>query len=475
MTQTTPPARIAGARQPRPPGTGRPDGPQGPGAESTLHRGRFRLRTWIRTRLWVQVLIGLAAGLAVGALMAPELALVPRRIAGIAGAWLALPGKLFLGLIAMVLIPLVFASIVQGLTGSPSGRQLRSVGIRFGAFVLATTTLAALGGVAITTALAPGSYVTGFAPMVPQEPPAMIPSGTGRTAPDLIAGLLPTNPARAFLEQDMLAVVILAVLVGLACVVGNRRRTDAFLRFLDGILDVSMTVVKWAMFLAPWAVFGLTAQLVAQVGFSTLVGLSVYVGTVALGLAGLFLVYLALVAAVGRTSPLAFLRSIGGVLLLAFSTSSSAAVMPVSIATAISRLRVPPSIANIVVPLGATVNMAGTALYQSAAVVFLAQLSGIDLGATQVATIVFTLVVSSIGAPGTPGVSIAILTSVVAGFGIPAAGIALILGVDRILDMARTTVNVTGDLAACVLLRSVATTGGLIGAPPGQPLPAEAA
>jgi len=233
--------------------------------------------------------------------------------------------------------------------------------------------------------------------------------------------------------------------------------------------------VKWAMFLAPWAVFGLTAQLVAQVGFSTLVGLSVYVGTVALGLAGLFLVYLALVAAVGRTSPLAFLRSIGGVLLLAFSTSSSAAVMPVSIATAISRLRVPPSIANIVVPLGATVNMAGTALYQSAAVVFLAQLSGIDLGATQVATIVFTLVVSSIGAPGTPGVSIAILTSVVAGFGIPAAGIALILGVDRILDMARTTVNVTGDLAACVLLRSVATTGGLIGAPPGQPLPAEAA
>jgi len=107
--------------------------------------------------------------------------------------------------------------------------------------------------------------------------------------------------------------------------------------------------------------------------------------------------------------------------------------------------------------------------------VFLAQLSGIDLGATQVATIVFTLVVSSIGAPGTPGVSIAILTSVVAGFGIPAAGIALILGVDRILDMARTTVNVTGDLAACVLLRSVATTGGLIGAPPGQPLPAEAA
>ena len=233
---------------------------------------------------------------------------------------------------------------------------------------------------------------------------------------------------------------------------------------------------EWAKF--PGALGGVRADRAAGgagSASSTLVGLSVYVGTVALGLAGLFLVYLALVAAVGRTSPLAFLRSIGGVLLLAFSTSSSAAVMPVSIATAISRLRVPPSIANIVVPLGATVNMAGTALYQSAAVVFLAQLSGIDLGATQVATIVFTLVVSSIGAPGTPGVSIAILTSVVAGFGIPAAGIALILGVDRILDMARTTVNVTGDLAACVLLRSVATTGGLIGAPPGQPLPAEAA
>jgi Na+/H+-dicarboxylate symporter len=149
--------------------------------------------------------------------------------------------------------------------------------------------------------------------------------------------------------------------------------------------------------------------------------------------------------------------------------------MPMSINTAIARLRVPPSTANIVVPLGATVNMAGTALYQSAAVVFLAQLSDIDLSGPQIATIVFTLVVSSIGAPGTPGVSIAILSSVVAGFGIPAAGIALILGVDRLLDMARTTVNVAGDLTACVLLRTVDPTPGLRGAPPGQPLPAEAA
>lgn len=475
MSDQRTPAPLVGAGAERPPGTGRPDGPQGPGAESTLHRGRFRQRTWVRAKLWVQVLIGLGAGIVVGAILSPDLALVSPRIAAIVGAWLALPGKLFLGLIAMVLIPLVFASIIQGLTGAPSGAQLKSVGLRFGAFVVVTTTLAAIGGVAITLAIAPGDYVSGFAPMVPQERPPPAPLGTGQTAPDLIADVLPSNPARAFLEQDMLAVVILSVLVGLACVVGNRRRTDVFLRMLDGVLDVAMTIVKWAMFLAPWAVFGLTAQLIAQVGLSTMVGLSVYVATVLIGLAGLFLVYLLLIVLVGRTSPADFIGSAGGVMLLAFSTSSSAAVMPMSINTAIARLRVPPSTANIVVPLGATVNMAGTALYQSAAVIFLAQLSGIDLTATQIATIVFTLVVSSIGAPGTPGVSIAILSSVVAGFGISAAGIALILGVDRLLDMARTTVNVTGDLTACMLLRNLEPTTGLRGAPPGQPLPAEAA
>jgi Na+/H+-dicarboxylate symporter len=158
---------------------------------------------------------------------------------------------------------------------------------------------------------------------------------------------------------------------------------------------------------------------------------------------------------VARISPIAFLKGAAGTLLLAFSTSSSSAIMPMTITTA-RQLGVPASIANLVVPLGATMNMAGTALYQTVAILFLAQMAGIDLALPQIALITATLVASSIGAPGTPGVSIAILMSVAAGFGIPVEGMVIILGVDRLLDMSRTSVNVTGDLVACVVLKDVA-------------------
>ena len=270
--------------------------------------------------------------------------------------------------------------------------------------------------------------------------------------PDLLAGLVPQNVSRSILEGDMLAIVVFAILVGVACVTANRTRIEPFLRLLDALLEVSMTVVKWAMFLAPWAVFGLMAQLVARVGAGTVLGMGAYVLTVLAGLLLLYLGYLAIVGLLAGMAPQRFMKAIGSVQLLAFSTSSSAAVMPLSIETAVTRLGVREQAANLVIPLGATVNMAGTALYQSIAVVFLAQMSGVELSAGELVVVVLTLVASSIGAPGAPGVGIVILSNIVAGFGIPTAGLVLILGVDRILDMARTVVNVTGDLAACVLL-----------------------
>jgi len=212
-----------------------------------------------------------------------------------------------------------------------------------------------------------------------------------------------------------------------------------------------MTIVKWAMFLAPIAVFGLMAQLVMRVGLETVAAMSTYVGTVFLGLALLLAIYLVIAAVVAKIYPLPFLKTAGGTLLLAFSTSSSSAVMPMTIQTA-RRLGVSDATANLVVPLGATMNMAGTALYQSVAIMFLAQMAGIELSLGEIGIITATLVASSIGAPGTPGVSIAILLSVAAGFGIPTAGMVIILGVDRILDMSRTAVNVTGDLVASLVL-----------------------
>lgn len=420
-----------------------------------LYQQRFKLRAWVRTRLWAQVLIGMLAGFAVGALLGPDVGWLRPQTADAVGAWLALPGQVFLGLIAMVLVPLIFASIVGGLTGAQSGNELKTVGLRLAGFVVLTTFAAAWIGVALACAFTPGEGISmprGSTPVTVADGVAVF---DGARAPDIIAGILPTNPTAAIAQGDMLAVVVLAVLVGIAATQVQRVKVAPFLALLDALLSIAMTIVKWAMFLAPLAVFGLMAQLVMRVGLETIVGMSAYVFTVLAGLVILLGLYLAMLAVIGRVGPARFLKTSGGTLLLAFSTSSSSAIMPMTIQTA-RRLGVPEPIANLVVPLGATMNMAGTALYQTVAILFLAQMSGTELALGQIAVITATLVASSIGAPGTPGVSIAILISVATGFGIPTEGMVIILGVDRLLDMSRTTVNVTGDLVASVLLRNSA-------------------
>jgi Na+/H+-dicarboxylate symporter len=414
-----------------------------------------RVQAWTRGRLWLQVIAGLVLGIIIGAVLGPDFGWVSPETGEIVGAWIALPGKIFLGLISMVLLGLVFGSIIQGLTGSQGGKQLGSVGLKFTVFVVITTTFAATLGMSLALNLEPGSYIELPPEMAVQTatlPQVESTQEVRERVPDLIAELIPANPAAAAEKRDLLAMVILAILVGIACNAASRQRVEIFLRFLDGVVEVSMVIIKWAMFLAPWAVFGLTAQLVIRVGLSTIGGMFAYVFTVIVGLLGLLILYLLLVAFVAKRNPMTFLSNIASPMLLAFSTSSSAAVMPLSIDTAVKRLGVRENIAGLIIPLGATVNMAGTALYQSVAVIFLAQMSGVDLSTASLVAIIVTLVASSIGAPGTPGVAVVILTNIVGDFGIPTAGLALILGVDRILDMCRTSVNLTGDLTACVLI-----------------------
>ncbi len=417
-----------------------------------IARQRFKLRVWITSRLWAQVMLGMVLGFALGLLLSDATGLIDPETAEVVGLWLALPGRVFLALIAMVLVPLIFSSIVGGLTGAGSGAELRAVGLRLAVFILATTTAAAAIGVTLAQWLRPGAALAGFGglpettELTPPEPDAPAP------LPDLIANILPTNPTASIVQGDMLAVVVLALLVGISVAQVDRARAEPFMALMDSLLSISMNIVKWAMFLAPFAVFGLMAQLVMRTGVETLLGISGYVGTVLAGLAVLLALYLTALWVFARVSPWAFVTQAGGNLLLAFSTSSSSAVMPVTIQTA-RRFGVPESIANLVVPLGATMNMAGTALYQAVAILFLAQLAGVELTSAQIVVVVGTLVASSIGAPGTPGVSIAILISVATSMGIPVEGMVIILGVDRLLDMCRTTVNVTGDLVAAVLLR----------------------
>ena len=429
--------------------------------DTTMHleRQRFKLRAWITSRLWAQVVAGMLLGFGLGLLLSDATGLVEPQTAELVGLWLALPGQIFLALIAMVLVPLIFSSIVGSMNGAESGAELRAVGLRLAAFILVTTGLAAVIGVLLAQSLEPGAALrmAGMgAPAAGNPAPHMnsVAAVELRQLPNLIADILPSNPTASIVQGDMLAVVVLALLVGISVTQVDRERAAPFLGLMNALLSISMNIVKWAMFLAPFAVFGLMAQLVARIGFETLLAISGYIGTVMLGLAVLLGIYLAVLWIFGRIGPGAFFRSAGGNLLLAFSTSSSSAVMPVTVQTA-RRLGVPENIAHLIVPLGATMNMAGTALYQAIAILFLAQLAGVELSTAQIFVVTGTLVASSIGAPGTPGVSIAILISVATSMNIPVEGMVIILGVDRLLDMSRTVINVTGDLVASVLLRNV--------------------
>lgn len=205
------------------------------------------------------------------------------------------------------------------------------------------------------------------------------------------------------------------------------------------------------MRLVPYAVFGLIAQLVMSVGMSSLSGIGMYVITVLIGLLILLVMYMMIVAFIGRRNPITFLKEIRDVQLLAFSTTSSAAVMPLSIKTAQNKLGISKSISNFLIPVGATINMDGTALYQCISTVFIAQVYDLELSLASLLVIILTIVAASIGTPSIPGGGVVILASVLQGAGIPAEGIILIIGVDRILGMFRTAVNVTGDLTACIV------------------------
>lgn len=413
-----------------------------------------RLDYLIRSRLWAQILMAMVLGTGLGLALSPTgLSMVSAQAANTAGAWLALPGRVFLALIQMVVVPLVLTSIILGIVSGGSAGFVRRIGARIAPYFVATTCVAVTIGAVLALTLAPGHYITAgsVTPMQGTSATQMA------TLPDMhltdrIISMIPSNPANAILQLEMLQVVVFALLVAAALASISEQRARPLLDLCSSLQEVSMKVIGWAMALAPAAVFGLLAQVAVQVGFDALLGLSAYAGTVLLGLALLLLFYLLVVAILARRNPLHFLRDIREVQLLAFSTSSSAAVMPLSIKTAEEKLGTPDAVAQVVIPLGATVNMDGTALYQVIAAVFLTQVYGIDLSAGQLILLAATTVGASIGAPSTPGAGIVILATIVHGLGVPAEGIAMIIGVDRLLDMSRTAVNVSGDLAACVVV-----------------------
>ena len=426
----------------------------------SLKRLTNQLQGMILGKLWLKIILALALGIGFGIALGPDIGLVSPQLAQSIGSWLAIPGQIFLGLIQMIVVPLVFASIIRGLAASEDMEQLRKIGIRLVIYFIITTTIAITIGLGVATLIQPGAYIDTTQIEIPMEtepldPGEELPAPSLGAFPEIVTGLLPVNPLGAMVEKEMLQVVIFAVIIGLALVTLPPKQSHPLMELLGSLQEVTMTVVRWAMYLAPLAVFGLIAQITIKIGVDVLLGMGVYVATVLLGLALLMLVYLIIFTIVARKSPFEFLRAVREVQLLAFSTSSSAAVMPLSIETAEDKLCVRPAVSQFIIPLGATINMDGTALYQGVATVFLAQVYGVELGIAALLLVIVTTVGASIGSPATPGVGIIILAMVLNSVGIPPSGIALIIGVDRILDMSRTAINVTGDLTAAVVMNKL--------------------
>lgn len=419
---------------------------------ASLHVYLTRL---VEGKLWLQVLVGMAAGLLTGVLIGPESGLLDASTGMVVGNWLAFPGRLFLVTIQMVVVPLVFASIVRGLAGGQALGDIKRLGVWATVFFVISTAIAATIGIQLALLIEPGSYLPlgdGLAVLGSAAEVESVATPRLHELPDVVIDLLPGNPLSAMVEGQMLQVVLFSFVMGVALVSLPVATARPLLDLLGSLQEVCMAIVRWAMTIAPLAVFGLMAQLTSRTGWQTLAGLGVYVLTVVTGLVVVLGLYLVCARAFAGKRPLAFLTDTRELLLLAFSTSSSAAVMPLAIKTAVEKLGVRSTTAQFVIPLGATINMNGTALYQAVAAVFLAQVFEVDISTGGLALIVAMAVGASIGSPATPGVGIVILASILGTIGVPATGVALIIGVDRLLDMSRTAVNASGDLVACLFL-----------------------
>lgn len=410
------------------------------------------LDRFLKNRLWLKVIIGLILGAGVGLLINPSTGLVSERLSASLASWLDLPGQIFMRLVQMVMIPLIFASIISGIVGNTS-ENLKTFGVRLLLYFVFTTVVAITIGLIVTIVMKPGAYVfkLGGFPNSGEKVVATDQTESLTNIPNSISSLIPSNPLESILTGEMLGVVIFTIIIGVAITQLNPNTARPIIRFIEAIQKICMIVVSWAMRLVPYAVFGLMGALLSKIGVEIFLGLGYYMLVVIVGLFFLLAFYLIMVFVVTRSSPWQFLGLIREPQLLAFSTASSAAVMPLSMKTADEKLGVSSNISDFVIPVGATINMDGTALFQCVTTVFMAQAYGIDLSMINLVLITATVVAASIGTPAIPGGGVIILASVLQSAGIPIDGLIIIIGIDRILGMFRTAINVTGDLTASVI------------------------
>ena len=404
-------------------------------------------------QLYTKILLGLVLGTVLG------LVANAARIDWLQAFLISLEpvGTAFIRLITMIVIPLVIASLMVGTASLGDLRKLGRVGGKTLLYYLGTTAIAVTIGLGLSNLIQPGGQIdpsTRDQLAAQFEGEALDQMQIAAEAPaltDVLLGMIPRNPVQAAADFELLPLIFFSVIFGAAISLlpDDQRRTVVL--FLQGINGASMIVIGWVMKLAPYAVFALIGSVVAQFGLDLLQSLLIYAITVAVGLAlHTFVTIGLLVRFAAGLNPVAFFKRIVPVQVFGFSTSSSSATLPLTMSTAETKLGISKQVSSFVLPLGATINMDGTALYQAVAVMFIAQIYGIPLDLTAQLTVVLTATLASVGAAGVPSAGLITLIVVLQSVGLGdkvAAGIALILGVDRILDMLRTITNLTGDLS----------------------------
>lgn len=415
------------------------------------------LERLIKGRLWLKVIIGLFLGAGLGLIINPSTGLVTHNLSSILASWLDLPGQVFMKLVQMIMIPLIFTSIISGIVSNTS-KNLKTFGVSLLFYFVFTTAVAILIGVVVTLIFKPGQYLFkhgGLPNSSNNQAVTKDSSNILENIPEAISNLIPDNPLEAILTGEMLGVVIFTIIIGIAITQLRQETARPIIRFSEAVQKICMIVVSWAMLLVPYAVFGLMAALLSRTGLEVFMGLGYYILVVIIGLLVLMIFYLLIILFVNKENPIKFLKAIREPQLLAFSTASSAAVMPLTMKTADEKLGVSSNISDFVIPIGATINMDGTALFQCATTVFMAQAYGVELSLINLILITITVVAASIGTPAIPGGGVIILSSVLQSTGIPIDGLIIIIGIDRVLGMFRTAVNVTGDLTASVVFNKL--------------------
>ncbi len=415
----------------------------------------------LHTRIILGLVIGAVAGLSASALFGaddPPLMWVIDNITSPVGA-------LFLRLLIMTVVPLVFSALVVGVAGVGDPRRIGRIGLKAFGYTLVISAISVAIALTLTNTIRPGERISpetalaleaeyGGAAQGEMES-ALIEHPDAPVLTQVVETLVPVNPFASIATEtpDLLQLMFFALVMGIAATLVRPEVAAPFIPVLEAVYEITVKIIDGIMKLAPYAVAALLFSSTASFGLDLLVALGWFIGTVLLGLGiHMFGIYSISVAWLSRISPLEFFSRIRTVMLTAFSTSSSNATLPTAIEVSEENLGVPREINTFVLTIGATMNQNGTALYEGVTVLFLAQLAGVELGLAEQLAVAYLAILGGIGTAGVPGGSIPFIIVVLASIGVNPALIAIILGVDRILDMCRTTLNVTGDITAATFV-----------------------